>query len=281
MVRKRHMNHRKGDEEAALQIEVDRIWSQGDSIKAIAISAAHLAEKAVHQLQKGEYAEGFFKGHIADRLYNRLASIERLSRAERLQLKLAGLKTKISESIGLRRKGNLSEALELNQTTEGALQQLSQDVLTLEKKDERVVFDWYSTVGALLLNKGVVLTDLGKRKMALETWIKGENFLFDRYIKIIGPEADLECTAKVINLWENKFVAAAKIEEWELAANDIFKALKVVAWWLSQKREVPRPVHEALGSLVAQVGQLQPQQRQKLDTHLHPEVKSVLNRFLK
>ena len=60
--------------------------------------------------------------------------------------------------------------------------------------DPELIGEWHATKGGLLMNLGTFDNSAGNAANALQHWKDAESHLFDNYIRMHGPDVDLEAT---------------------------------------------------------------------------------------
>ncbi len=197
-------------DETALEAEAQRLWSQACGYQARLDLAEQLAHAAVEHAEAARFDEAARCGQIAKRLYTRMSNLNGLPDVGRIQYWLAAISTEVGWGVSLRRQGDCEGALAVSSTVEDALSVVREEAIQLDDAD--TLNEWVRTTSAHFMNKGVLLRDLGRKEEAIEAWTAANELLFDIYIRDIGPDEDVESTARVVNIWENKIVLTCEVD---------------------------------------------------------------------
>ena len=251
------------------QAKIDAIFANSHSDDERFRIAHRHEQDAVDCIIDEDFSAAQHHADIASSMYDRMAEPMPMASPNRLFLDLAWAKIQLSRAAGYRRAGDVDLAAKAFLAGENRLLKIRDAIFAAaDTEHEELTFDWLSTMGALQMNRGVLQSSEGDLDGALESWRSAEEVMFDGYVKQVGPNEDVVCAGKVINLWENMMVAALEVGDVDTAVTSVSNAMKFYAYWPAHAMDHPETVVEALGAFFGALEQLAPSHRQALDAEL-------------
>ena len=239
--------------------------------------------QVIDQIELEDNDAAIASAQIAAALYDQLSESEKASESKRLEARLAKARILVTQGALQRRAKQPADSANTFAIVERLLNQIHDDVFRPRKPDGirglipvlnkprqniDLITDWVRAKGALLMNNGVLLDETGHPSEALAVWREAEVTLFDEYVKLVGPEEDVETTGKIINLWENILTTALATGDADRAAEVAGNAMKLFAYWVAQGTQHPPEVVEAFGAFAGTFAELDQDHRALISTKL-------------
>ncbi|MEO1526424.1 MAG: hypothetical protein AAFX06_13385 [Planctomycetota bacterium] len=261
---------------------VRRVCDATSSDQDVVLAAVTNDEQAVFANQSKDFPTAVRHAQIASALWERLSQSETASATQRMSAKLSRFGTATCLGSSQWKSGDFDAAKQTFAEARGALTEMEPEVCSRPKPsgiakfipfvrprpDQDTIREWLQTLTAIHLNEGVMFHASEDYKASLACYENASHVLFDRHVKRIGPEDDLESTGKVINIWENTMACGLDADDPPRAAHAAANAIKLVSFWPSHGREIPGEVTQAFATFLGRVAGLSKDDRERLDAAL-------------